>query len=255
MSMIQQITGIKETRPKHSHQQKENKMKLTVSTLSRWSGLSAMAAGILFVVIQAIHPPDTLASVPTTQWAIVHSLGVAMGLFGLFGITGLYARQIAAAGWLGLVGYLLFSLFWAFTLAFQFIEAVISPVLAAAAPQVVEGLFRMINNQASTLNLGALPMVWMFTGLLYMLGGLLFGSATFRAGILPRWASGLLAFSVVLPLLAASFVPHPFDRLFAVPVGIALAGLGYALWAEQREPAARAVPGAGNAQLRATNAE
>ena len=30
-------------------------------------------------------------------------------------------------------------------------------------------------------------------GPLYMLGGLLFGIATIRAGILPRWAAGLLA--------------------------------------------------------------
>jgi hypothetical protein len=230
-------------------------MKLTVSNLSRWSGLCAMAAGILFVAIQAIHPPDVLASVPTTQWAIVHTLGIAMALFGLLGVTGLYARQIAAAGWLGLVGYLLFSLFWVFTLAFQFIEAVLSPVLATVAPQVVEGLFSMINNQTSTLDLGALPMVWLFTGLLYMLGGLLFGSATFRAGTLPRWASGLLAFSVILPLLAASFVPHPFDRLFAVPVGVALVGLGYALWSEQREPVAYTGASIGNSQLRTTNAE
>ena len=38
------------------------------------------------------------------------SLTTAMCFFGLLGITGLYARQVEEAGWLGLAGYLLFSL-------------------------------------------------------------------------------------------------------------------------------------------------
>ena len=35
------------------------------------------------------------------------------------------------------------------------------------------------------------------SGILYMLGGLLFGIATFRARILPRWAGCLLAVGAV----------------------------------------------------------
>ena len=38
-------------------------MKIAASSLIRWAGLSAMAAGIIFVVIQPIHPPDVLSSV------------------------------------------------------------------------------------------------------------------------------------------------------------------------------------------------
>jgi hypothetical protein len=41
-----------------------------------------------------------------------------------------------------------------------------------------------------------------------------------------------------LPILLSSLVPHPLDRIFAVPVGIALACLGYALWSERRAQAA-----------------
>jgi hypothetical protein len=107
----------------------------------------------------------------------------------------------------------------------------------------------------SEMNLGALPSVYMLTGLLYLLGGLLFGIATLRAGILPRWAAGLLAVGIVLPVLGSSLVPHPFDRIFAVPVGLALTGLGYALWSERREQALEPLPGQGNLQLRQTGAE
>ena len=47
--------------------QKESKMKITAPKLIRWAGLAAMVAGILFVVIQPIHPPDVPASVTTAQ--------------------------------------------------------------------------------------------------------------------------------------------------------------------------------------------
>jgi hypothetical protein len=146
---------------------------------------------------------------------------------------------VEETGWLGLAGYLLFSLFWALTMAFQFIEAFISPVLATEAPKFVEGFLGIVTGASSKINLRALPAVYLLTGLLYLLGGLLFGIATFRAGILPRWATGLLAFGIVLPILGSSLVPHPFDRIFAVPVGLALVWLGYALWSERRAQASQ----------------
>jgi hypothetical protein len=71
---------------------------------------------------------------------------------------------------------------------------------------------------------------------------MLFGVATFRAGVLPRWAAALLAVGTLLPILGSSLVPHPFDRIFAVPVGLALAWLGYALWSERREPVSEPFP-------------
>src|SRR5688572_14554028 len=128
-------------------------MKLTTSNVIRAAGLSAMAAGLLFIVIQMIHPADVLASVTTPTWAIVHYLGVSMGFFGLFGLTGLYARQAGKAGWLGLIGYLLFSLFYAFTVAFQFIEAFVSPVLATVEPKVVEALLGIITKHTNEISI------------------------------------------------------------------------------------------------------
>ena len=87
-----------------------------------------------------------------------------------------------------------------------------------------------------------------------MLGGLLFGIATFRAGILPRWAAGLLAVGAMLAPVAA-LLPHELQPKVAVPVGLALAWLGYALWSERREHAAEPVPGRVSPQLRQTAAE
>jgi len=213
---------------------KESKMKITSSKVIRWLGLAAMGSGLIYVAIQPIHPTDILSSVTTTQWAIVHYLSLTMDFLGLLGMAGLYARQVNKVGWLGLAGYLLFSLFYALALAFHFVEAFISPVLATEAPKFVAGLLGMVTGTPSEVSLGAIPIVYGLLGISYLLGGVLFGIATFRAGILPRWAGGLLAIGAALTL-AGALIPHPFDRIFAVPVGLALAWLGYSLLSERRE--------------------
>jgi hypothetical protein len=235
---------------------KERTMKISASNLIRWTGLAAMAAGIIFAGIQPIHPADELASVTTGAWTIITSFKTAMCLLFLLGITGIYARQANKAGWLGLAGFLLLIVSWWLQTAFVFAEAYIFPVLATTAPQFVDGALGTIaRSQASDVNLGALPMIYSLgVGVPYMLGGLLFGIATFRAGILPRWPAGLLAVAAALTPLAA-LLPHAIQRLAGIPVGLALAWLGYALWSERRTHAAEPVPGRANPQLGHTAAE
>jgi hypothetical protein len=227
---------------------KESTMTITASNLIRWAGLAAVVAGIIYAGIQPIHPPDMLASVNTNAWGIITPLKTLMSFLFLLGLTGLYARQVKEFGWLGLVGYLLLSLCWALELAFIFAEAFIIPPLASAAPKFVEGFFGIVNGHPIQMNLGILPALYALVGILYLSGGLLFGIATFRAGILPRWASGLLAAAAVLTPLAV-LLPHAIQRFAAVPVGIALAGLGYALWSERREKVSEVLPSMGSPKL------
>jgi hypothetical protein len=208
--------------------------KITASNLIRLAGLSAMVAGILFLVVQMIHPPQLLSFVTTNTWTIVHYLTIVMCLFGLLGITGIYARQVEKAGWLGLAGYLLFSLFLALTMAFIFVEAFIMPILTIESPKFVEGLLAIVSGAASEVNLGALPTLWLFSGLLYMFSTLIFGIATLRAGILSRRAAIVLIFAAPVAIVS-SMLPHEFQRIAAVPFGVGLAWLGYALWSEQRD--------------------
>jgi hypothetical protein len=80
----------------------------------------------------------------------------------------------------------------------------------------------------------------LISGIAYMGGGVIFGIALFRAGVLARWAAVLLAVATVASL-AIPLVPQ-FERLFAIPTGVALAGLGYSLWRAHRTPAARPAP-------------
>jgi hypothetical protein len=217
-------------------------MQPTPSKLIRWAGLAAVVAGIIFAGIQPIHPPDVVASVTTDAWAIITRLKTAMCFLFLLGIAGIYARQVDEAGWLGLAGALLFGLSWWLQTGFVFAETFILPPLATDAPEFVDGVLGMSYGRASAVDLGALPALYALVGLLYLLGGLLLGIATLRAGILPRGAAGLLAVTATLTP-AAALLPHQIQRLAAVPMGIALAWLGYALWAERRAPAAEASPG------------
>ncbi len=227
---------------------KESKMKITPSSLIRWAGLSAMVAGIFYVVVGMFHPLETLSLATTTQWIIVHALATAMCFFGLLGMVGLYARQVKAVGWLGLAGYLLFSLFYALTAPYTFVEAVILPLWATTAPTFVEGFLGIFNGRPGEMNLGALAALYKLSGIVYIFGGLLFGFATFRAGILPRWPAGLLAVGAALSPVA-ELLPLEYKALVAVPVGFALAWLGYALWSERRAHAAQPVPGSARPQV------
>jgi hypothetical protein len=87
----------------------------------------------------------------------------------------------------------------------------------------------MFNGTTSSADLGALPTLWTIAGPLYMLGGLLFGIAVYRAGVLPRWAGVLLAVGTVIAPVAA-LLPLAAQPKIAVPTGLALIWLGYGLW-------------------------
>ena len=234
---------------------KERTMKITASNLIRWTGLAAMAAGIIFAGIQPIHPPDVLSSVNTSAFIIITSFKTAMCLFGLFGIAGLYARQVEETGWLGLAGYLLLSIFYAVQMCYAFAEPLILPLLTTVAPTFVESVMGMSSGAGGPMNLGAFATIYSLVSVLYLLGLLLFGIALFRARILPRWAAGLLAFSGPLALIMVALLPHQLERLAAMPMGFALAWLGYALWSERREQAADPVPGRASPQLGQSGAE
>lgn len=234
---------------------KESSMKTITPKIIRWAGLSAIAAGIIFAGIQPIHPPDVLASVNTSFWTIITALKTVMCIFGLFGIAGLYARQVEETGWLGLAGYLLLTIFYAIQICYAFAEVFILPLLTTVAPKFVESALAIGSGAVAEINLGAFASLYEVLTLLYLLGLLLFGIAIFRARILSRGAAVLLALSGPLAFIMVTLLPHQLERLAAMPMGIALAWLGYALWTDRRTKVAERLPDMSNAHLSQSTAK
>ena len=207
-------------------------MSITTVRLTRGAGLSAVAAGLLFIVIQLVHPHEDVAAVTTTAWIVVALLTMAMSVLLLVGLTGMYLRQVTETGLPGLVGFLLFGSTFVLTIAVTFVEVFVLPQLADQAPQYVDDFLATFTGGAVVGDVGYLQLASLVAAVGYLLGGLLFGVVLYRARILARWASLLLAVGSVATLLVP-VLPHALDRLIAFPVGLALAGLGYSLWHEQ----------------------
>src|SRR5579864_6240415 len=223
-------------------------MKITASNLFRCAGLSAVIAGVIFTIVGLIHPPQVVASVTTSTWTIVHLLTIIMAFFGLLGIAGIYTRQVDKAGWMGLAGYLLLSLWFVIVTGFTFFEAFILPLLASDSPKFAESFLGIFPGSVGETSVGTLATLWSLLGVVYILGSMLFGIATFRAGILSRWAAALVGLGAVSSP-AFALLPQSFAPLAAVPVGLGLAWLGYSLWSERREPGAQRVAARERPQL------
>lgn len=207
---------------------------LTPDHLIRATGPFAILAGLIYAGIQPIHPPDFLASVTTVNWAIIMSLKLAMSLFFIIAIAGLYFRQVGRSGWIAFAGFVLFSLAWWLETGFIFAELFILPPLAAVAPQFIDSFLGVVNQHPGTMEIGPIVPAYGVLGVLYLLGGILLGIGTLRAGVLPKGPSILLAVAALLTP-AAALLPHEFQRYAAIPVGIAFIWLGFALWFPARQ--------------------
>ena len=210
-------------------------MSVTTAGLIRSTGIAAIVAGLMFVVIQPLHPADVLASVSTDAWAIIHYATLVMLLLFVVGITGIYASQVEKLGWLGLVGFVVLSLGLLLTAAGGVIEVFVAPLLVESNPDFVHGFLGVVGGHPTDADLGAIPVLWSASSAGFLGGTLLFGIANFRAGVLSRWASAIFAVGLFASAPVAGLLGTP--RVAAVPIGIGLAWLGYSLWSQYRRPA------------------
>ena len=208
-------------------------MTITPNTLTRGAAAAAVTAGLIFIGVQIGHPHMDASSITTTEVVVRNSLKVLMAVLALVGLTGMYLRQVKQTGVLGLIGYLLFSSCYLVIMSTSFVAACVLPTIAGTDPSFVNDVLAAATNGTATSDIGLLQNALQLQGVGYLAGGLLFGIALYRAGVLARWASVLLAVGGVVTL-ALSFMPDAFYRLLAFPNGIALIGLGYSLWSTTR---------------------
>jgi hypothetical protein len=224
-------------------------MTITTTTLTRAAGVAAVVGGLLYIGVQIRHPNLDLALVTTTQWKVRQTMKVLFASLSLAGITGMYLRQVTRTGVLGLIGYLTLASGFLLMLSTEVIGLVVVPTIASTSSGYVTDVLAVaVPGGHATGNIGLMGSLSQLAGVGYLAGGLIFGIALFRANILARWAAALLAVGAVATL-AIPLLPQVNFRLFAIPTGVALVGLGYSLWRDQRTPATRTVPSSVSSQL------
>jgi hypothetical protein len=207
-------------------------MTVTTTGLTKAAGIAAAVAGTIFITVQIGHPAFDTYLTDTNEWVIRCSAKAVMCVAALAGITGMYLRQVRQMRVVGLFGYVVFALGYLMMFATEVMPVVFLSALTDKAPAFVNNVVIASGGGTPTGDIGHLQTFFTITGVCYMLGGLIFGIALFRAKVLARWASVLLAVSTVATATLA-VLPASFDRPMAVPEGVALIGLGISLWRDQ----------------------
>ena len=208
-------------------------MTITSDRITAAAGVAAAAAGTIYLAVQVNHPPADVEHIVTTEMFVRETLKAVMAALAIAGFTGMLVRNRHRFGVLGVAGYVLLSIGYLAMFAIQCIVGYVLPTVAETDPSYVQDYLDAALGGSPQGDIGHMQELFLVAGIGYALGGLLFGIALFRAGILARWASLLLAYGTT-SALALSALPESFNRPFAVPVGVALVGLGVSLWRNRR---------------------
>jgi predicted outer membrane lipoprotein len=189
---------------------------MSIPRLSRLSGLVCVIAATLLVAsdlfgvtLDSSNLATTVASPAFTAFTLLKLAGTILLMVGL---VGLYLRQAPTSGRLGLIGFLTAFTGTALVTGDWWFEAFGLPWLLDVAPDL-----------ATATGSGILLVGASVSFALFSLGWILFGVATLRAGIFPRWSAALL---IVGGALAFRVGSPPFGLGLAVAVGI-LGALSY----------------------------
>jgi len=192
-----------------------------------WAGCAAVAFSVVYWVSDVVEVVQ--GDFSTFRLCLTYAGEAAIPLF----VLGLYAAQRPRVGRLGLFGVV------AYAYSYVFFATTVMYALVAHTP----------NYPALADTFG----VWMTVhGAVMLIGGLGFGLAVIRAGVLPRWTGVALMVGVVL-VAAASDLPNSGRTIAAAFPAAAFAGMGSALVLQARaardehhaEAAPPAQPGAG----------
>ena len=185
---------------------------MTSAQLLRLGGQIGVVGAALILASQVIGPfvstePTTITTTVTGVPFLVFALLKLVGfVFLMLGLVSLYARQSAATGRLGFIGFLTTFAGTALVTGDWWFEAFAFPWLAQAAPDLVA------TPVGGTLLLGGAVGFITFT-----VGWLIFAAATFRARVFPRWMAVLLMAGALLAIKQGF---PPFGALLAIAVGV-----------------------------------
>lgn len=170
----------------------------------------------------------------TSAYHVASGLRLLSIVLLLWALIGIYGRQSRAAGTFGLWAFVVVFLGTALIVGNTWAEVFVWPTLAQVAPDMLLG---------SGFSAEASP--YMSAGLtlsfpLFGIGLILFGVATFRAGVYPRWAAVLLIVGIPVTMFLDPTAGTFQESIGQILWGFAVAALGwYALKTEPSTPSSK----------------
>ena len=201
---------------------------MSSNTLYRLSGLGLLLGGILAAIGVVL---SEIANSPTSSVYISGgTLAIAGGMLIVICFVGVYVRQAAQTGVLGLLGFILLMLSRLFlAISYGTFRAVVLPWLASVAPHLVA-----VDPPGTIVILTCGPLT-------SILGAIFFSIASIRATVFPRWISIFLVLGFVLNTVVNAVGLQDFG-ISSVLFQLAFASFGYVLLTRPRAETATHSP-------------
>jgi hypothetical protein len=200
--------------------------------MGAWAAMVSGVAVVVSMLLAWLVVPYERLSLTEAYLTSSYSVSSGLRLLSLvllaWGLIGIYTPQSRAAGTFGLWTFVVVFLGTALAVGNVWAEVFVYPTLAQLAPEMLSGA-----------GFGTEAAAYMARGLtlsypLFYLGLVLFGAATFWAGVYPRWIAILLIVSV-----PATMFLDPRAGTFQESIGPALWGFAvaaYGFYALRRAP-------------------
>ena len=190
------------------------------------SGLALVASLLLEWLVVPFEQLGETEAYLTGSYFLSSGLRLLSTVLLGWALIGIYERQSRAAGTLGLWSFVVAFLGTALLAGNNWAEVFVWPTLAQVAPNILSG-------QATEAP------VYLMTGItlsgpIFFIGMILFGAATLRAGVYPRWAAVLLIVSIPLTIFLDPTQGTFQESIGQILFGIAVAALGF--YALRRAP-------------------
>ncbi len=199
---------------------------MSTRNLFRLGALALGLGGVFLALFMIVHPFGERTGAEVAQrfaWIPAHTFHFVGALFTLFGVIAWYGVQVKESGRWGFVGFILAFIGTAMFVGTGMITAFLWPVIAEHDPTFVDPDGPMFQNALVSFALVG-------TRAALLVGHLVFGIITLRAGVLPKVPAllviaGILLYSV--PTQPVGPAPWIVSLLGAVIFGAGLLGIGY----------------------------
>jgi hypothetical protein len=181
-----------------------------------WAAIVGGAALIISLLLDwLVVPWEKLGAGAylTASYLVSSGLRLLSTVLVLWALLALYNWQSNAAGTFGLWSFVVAFFSTVLFVGYAWAEVFVWPVLAGIAPRVFTG------QSAEALSLVVAKNL---TNYLFGIGIVLFGLATLKAGVYPRWAAGLLVVSIP----ATIFLPNT-EGTFSESIGQIMFGSAF----------------------------